>query len=122
VRRLIRQHGSGDCALGPRTDSHGPVFDLFEQIGFATGATEPEVLHATRTPFAISGGRPCYVEYIDSPLPKIMKRLAALWIRAVVHHGGTLERNARVAVFRGLYFWSVIALRAERSARRLFKL
>jgi hypothetical protein len=46
------------------------------------------VFHATRGSLAIGGCRPRYVEYIDPPLPEVMERLAALWIRTVVHHGG----------------------------------
>ena len=41
-------------------------------------------------PFASSRHGACYVEDVDPPLPEVMERLAALRIRAVVHHGGPL--------------------------------
>jgi hypothetical protein len=103
VRRPVGQNrGRGDRALDARAEAHGAVFHLFEGVGFATNTTEPEVLHATRGSFAICGCRPRYVEYVDSPFPEVMERLAALWIRAMVDHGGTLRRKLRFPVFRGL--------------------
>jgi hypothetical protein len=83
-----------DLALGTRADAYRPVFDLFEEVGLATWAAEPEVFHAAGSP-AVSCYWTCYIEYIDSPLPEIMERLAALWIRAVVDHWGTLRQKNR---------------------------
>lgn len=80
-------------ALGPRADAYRPVFDLFEEISLTTGAAEPEVFHAAGSPGAVSCYWTCYIEYIDSPLPEIVERLAALWIRAVVDHRGNPHRN-----------------------------
>jgi hypothetical protein len=103
VRRPVRQNrGSGDRSLDARAEAHGTVFHLFEEIGFAADTTEPEVFHATRGSFAICGCRPRYVEYIDPPLPEVMERLAALWIRAMVHHGGPFIGSYGFSVFRGL--------------------
>jgi hypothetical protein len=89
VRCLVWQNrGRDDRALDARAEAHGAVFHLFEEVGFATPAAEPEVFHATRGSFAIRRCRPRYVENIDTPLPEVVERFAALWIRAVVHHGG----------------------------------
>ena len=88
-------------AFGRAADAHCPVFHLFEKINFATRATKPEMFHATRCPFAI-GYRPGYVEHIDPAFTQVVKRLAALWIRAVVDHLGDPRRNYGVTVFRGL--------------------
>ena len=103
MRRPVRQNrGRSDRALDARAEAHGAVFHLFEGEGFATEATEPEVFHATRGSFVICGCRPGYVEYVDPPLAEVMERLAALWVRAVVHHGGTLVGSYGFPVFRGL--------------------
>jgi len=97
-----QNRGRGDRALDARAEAHGAVFHLFEGVGFATNTTEPEVLHATRGSFAICGCRPRYVEYVDSPFPEVMERLAALWIRAMVHHGGPFIGSYGFSAFRGL--------------------
>ena len=102
MRRPVGQdRGSGDRALDARAQAHGAVFYLFEEVGFAANTTEPEVFHATRGSFAIGGCRPSYVEYVDPPLPEVVERLAALWIRTVVHHGGPFIGKPRLPVFRG---------------------
>ena len=51
VGSLVGQHGRAYGALGACSDAHGPVFDLFEDIGLAANATQQEVLHATRDSF-----------------------------------------------------------------------
>lgn len=118
MRRPVRQNrGRGDRALDARAEAHGAVFHLFQEVGLATDATEPEVFHATRGSFAICGCRPRYVEYIDPPLAEVMERLAALRIRAMVNHGGTLRRKLRFSRVPRFTCWTVAALRAGRVAR-----
>jgi hypothetical protein len=95
VRRPVRQNrGRGDWTLDARAEAHGAVFHLFEEVGFATTTTEPEVFHATRGSFAICRCRPRHVEYVDPPLAEVMEGLAALRIRAMVDHGGDPSSEA----------------------------
>ena len=98
MRRPVGQNrGRGDRALDTRAEAHGAVFHLFEEEGFATNTTEPEVFHATRSSFAICGCRPRYVEYVDASLAEVVERLAALWIRAVVDHWGDPSSETTVS-------------------------
>src|SRR6185437_9065272 len=118
VRRPVRQNrGRCNWALDARAEAHGAVFHLFEEVGFATTATEPEVFHATRGSFAICRCRPRHVEYVDPPLAEVMEGLAALRIRAMVDHGGTLRRKLRLSRVPRFTCWTVAALRAGRVAR-----
>lgn len=97
--RLVGQQVRVDCAFGTRRDADGAVLYLFEKIGFAAGTAEPEVFHAARAALVISRRGAGDVEDIDPPLPEVMERLAALWIRAMVDHGGP-SPESRQAVFR----------------------
>jgi hypothetical protein len=96
LRRPVWQDRRADRALDAGADAHRSVFYLFEEVGFATWSAKPEVFHAAGGPRAVSRYRTCDVEDINSPLPKIMEWLAALWIRAVVHHWGPSPESRRV--------------------------
>jgi hypothetical protein len=118
VRRPVRQNrGRCDWALDTRAEAHGAVFHLFEEVGFATATTEPKVFHATRGSFAICRCRPGYVEYVDPPLAEVMEGFAALRIRAMVDHGGTLRRKLRFSRVPRFTYWNVVAMHAGRVAR-----
>ena len=99
--RLVGLHRwNADRPLGAGTDTYRPVFDLLEQVDLAAGTTEPEMFHAARGPFATSEDRLRHIEYVDSALPQVMERLAALWICAMVHHGGPRRKSQRTMLPR----------------------
>jgi hypothetical protein len=72
--------------LDARGDPHGLVFGLFDEVDFAANAAEPKVFHPTHGSFTNCRCWMRHVEYIHPALPEVMEWLAALWIRAVIHH------------------------------------
>src|SRR3954471_12901169 len=86
VRRLVWQHVRSDSPFEAGRDADGAILCLFEEVRLAADTAEPEVFHATRVALVIPCRGAGDVEDIDSPLPEVMERLAALWIRAMVNH------------------------------------
>src|ERR1700756_24235 len=96
VGRLVGQDRGARGALGPGRDAHGAVLHLFEEIGFAAGSAEPEMFHTTCSALVRSGHGASDVEDVDTALAEIVEWFAALWIRAVIHHGGTSAKSRRL--------------------------
>ena len=106
---FVGQDRGARGALGPGRDAHGAVLHLFEEIGFAAGSAEPEMFHTTCSALVRSGRSASDVEDVDAALAEIVEWFAALWICAVIHHGGPRRNHGGYRVPH-LHYWESIAL------------